>query len=94
MSCIKETPAYWKKLLFDVLAMVKQLFCSIFFVKLSSADLRWNELVSIISETNNLKLSKEDIEKMSYHNRCSSLNNNPVLVARHFQSRVEKFLKR
>ena len=30
MSGIKVTSAYWKKFLFDVLAMVKQLSCPIF----------------------------------------------------------------
>ena len=30
MNCIKGTPAYWKKFLFDVLAMVKQLGISSF----------------------------------------------------------------
>ena len=48
MSCIKETPAYWKKFLFDVLAMVKQLGIPTFFLTLSCADWRWNEQISII----------------------------------------------
>ena len=30
---------------------------------------------------------------MSYHERCDTLNKNPVLVARHFQYRVEMFFK-
>ena len=30
---------------------------------------------------------------MSYHNRCDILNSNPVPVARHFQYRVEHFVK-
>ena len=34
---IKEAPAYWKKFLFDVLAMVKQLVCPAFFMTLSSS---------------------------------------------------------
>ena len=91
MNGIKGTPAYWKKILFDVLAIVKQLGCPTFFMTLSSADLRWNELISIIAKLNNLKLSKEDIEKIPYHDRCKLLNSNPVLVAGHFQYRVEWF---
>ena len=93
MSGIKGTPAYWKKFLFDVLAMVRQLGCPTFFMTLSSADLRWNELVSIISDISKLQLSEEDIAKMSYQDRCNLLNSNPVLVARHFQYRVEIFFK-
>ena len=45
MSSINGTPAFWKKILFDVLAMVKQLGVPIFFMTLSSTDLKWNELV-------------------------------------------------
>ena len=50
MNSIKGTPAYWKKFLFEILAMVKQLGLPTFFMTLSCADLRWNELISIISK--------------------------------------------
>ena len=46
---VNGTSAYWKKFLFEVLAMVKQLGLPTFFMTLSCADLRWNELISIIS---------------------------------------------
>ena len=52
MSTIKGTPAYWKKFLFQVLAMVKQLGLPTYFMTLSCADLRWNELPTIISRLN------------------------------------------
>ena len=42
MSLIKDKPAYWKKTLFEVLAMVKQLVIPTFFMTLSRADLRRN----------------------------------------------------
>ena len=93
MNAIKGTPAYWKKFLHEVLAMVKQLGIPTFFLTLSCADLRWNELISIISKLNRLNISEEDIDQMSYHERCDTLNKNPVLVVRHFQYRVELFFK-
>ena len=93
MNCIKGTPAYWKKFLFDVLAMVKQLGIPTFFMTLSSADLKWNELISIINKLNKQGLSEEDIKNFAYHKRCQLLNSNPVLVARHFQYRAEVFFK-
>ena len=83
--------AYWKKFLCQVLAMVKQLGLPTFFMTLSCADLRWNELISIISKRESL--SDEQINNMSYFERCSYLNLNPVLLARHFQYRVEVFFK-
>ena len=93
MNSIKGTPAYWKKFLFDVLAMVKQLGAPTLFMTLSPADLEWNELVYMINKLYKLDMSEENIGNLSNHDRCRSLNSNPVLVARHFQYRVEVFFK-
>ena len=40
MNTVKGTPAYWKRFLFEVLAMVKQLGLPTYFMTLSCADLR------------------------------------------------------
>ena len=45
MNTVKGTPAYWKKFLHEVLAIVKQLGLPTFFLALSCADLRWNKLI-------------------------------------------------
>ena len=66
MNQIKRTPACWKKFQREVLAMVKQLSCPTFFLTLSCADLRWNELVEIISKLNSLGLTKENVEGLNY----------------------------
>ena len=93
MNTIKGTPAYWKRFLLEVLGMVKQLGLPTFFITLSCADLRWNELVLIISKLNGETLSEEDIKNLSYYDRCKILNNNTVVMAKHFQYRVEVFFK-
>ena len=81
MNNIEEAPAYWKKFSFDVLAMVKQLGVPTFLMTLSSADLKWNELVSIVNKLHKLDLSEDNIKNLSYQDRCRLLNSNPVLVA-------------
>ena len=93
MNAIKGSPAYWKNTLSDVLAMVKQLGIPSFFLTLSCADLRWNEFPEIISKLNGKELSFEEISALSYFQKCELLNSNPVLLARHFQYRVEMFFK-
>ena len=60
---------------------------------LSYADLKWNEMAFKINKLHKLDLSEEDIEKLNYYDRCRLLNCNQVLVARHFQYRIEVFLK-
>ena len=60
---------------------------------LSSANLRWNELISLINELKQKDLPAEKIECLSYHEMCELLNSNPVWIARHFQYRVEVFFR-
>lgn len=80
MNSIKGTPAYLKHFLYDVLAMVKQLGLPTFFLTLSCADLRWDELVLIIGKLNNINVNPDELD---YFSRCNILNQNPVLTARH-----------
>ena len=68
--------------------MVKQLGIPTYFLALSCADLRWEELPYIIEKLNNLGLSDEELKNLSYQERCNLLNKNPVLVARYFQYKV------
>ena len=73
--------------------MVKQLGTPTLFLTLSCADLRWNKLIPIIFKLNHIDISHEEVDGMSYHERCDTLNKNPILVARHFQNRLEMFFK-
>ena len=88
---IPGTPPYWQKFMYEVVAMVKQLGIPTWFMTLSCADLRWPELFQIIARTQGKNLTDEQVEAMSYNERCSMLNHNPVVVAKHFQHRVETF---
>ena len=48
MSSVKGKPAYLKRFLYDVLAIVEQLEMPTYFMTFSCADLRWEELQYII----------------------------------------------
>ena len=93
MSSVKGTSACRKQFLYDVLAMVKQLGIPTYFLTMPRADLRSEELPYIINRLNNLGLHKEELKILSYQERCNLSNNNSVLVARHFQYKVEVFFK-
>ena len=94
MNTLKGTPAYWKRFQLEVLAMIKQLGLPTFFITLSCADLRWHELIEIIYKLNEGDiLTDYDIHSMNYFDKTKILNSNPVLLARHFQYRVEVFFK-
>ena len=76
--------------MFEVIAMVKQLGIPTWFMT-SCADLRWPELFQIIAKTQGKNMTDNEIESLSYNERCSMLSLNPVVVAKHFQHRVETF---
>ncbi|KXJ10654.1 ATP-dependent DNA helicase PIF1 [Exaiptasia diaphana] len=86
---IPGTPPYWQKIMYEVIAMVKQLGIPTWFMTLSCEDLRWNDLFQIIAKIKGMNYSDDDIARLSYNERCSLLN--PVIVAKHFQYRVETF---
>ena len=85
MNYVKGSPAFWKRFQLEVLAMIRQLGCPTLFFTLSCADLRWDELIQIISLVNGLNLTTEYIASLNYFERCEILNSNSVLVAKHFQ---------
>ena len=66
MSSVKGKPTYWKQFLYDVMAMVKQLGIPTYFLTLSCADLRLEELPYIINKLNNVDFSDEELKKLSY----------------------------
>ena len=57
-------------------------------------DLKWKEIPEIITKLNKLNLSKEYLQSMNYFEKCELLNSNPLLLAHHFQHRVEIFSKK
>ena len=66
MNTIKGTPAYWKKFLYEALAMIKQLGLPKFFMTLSYADLSWKELISVIVKLKGEYLEEYDINNMDF----------------------------
>ena len=55
--------------------------------------MHWNDLISINATLNKESIKEDDINSMDIFERCRHLNLNPVLLARHFQYRVEVFFK-
>ena len=54
--------------------MVRQLGLPTFFMTLSCADLKWNELIATIAQLKGEKLSSDFINGMDFFERCTYLN--------------------
>ena len=66
MRNIPGSPAYWKKFMYEVVAMVKQLGIPTWFMTLSCADLRWNETFQIIGKTINITITDEELDHLPF----------------------------
>ena len=88
---VRGTPAYWQKVHYEVLAMIRQLGIPTWFLTLSAADMKWPEVIQIIARQYGNFLSEEEVSNLSWEEKCSWLRRNPVTAARHFQYRLDLF---
>ena len=90
---VRGSPAFFNKMLYDLLGIIRQLGPCTWFVTLSSADLKWPDTIRIIAQQQGKTLSDEDIAALSWEERCQYLRSNPITAARHFDNRVQLFMK-
>lgn len=94
INSIKGSPAYWKKLESEVLAMIKQLSYPSFFLTLSCADFHWEEISKLIVAANGYSFFSDELKTLNYFEKYKLLNANTIVLARHFQHRISTFLKK
>ncbi len=68
---IRSSPAYWKEQSKRVVAMVRQLGRCTFFITLSAAETKWNELIGILEKVLNKRdITEEDIKNMTFEEKA------------------------
>ena len=72
--------------------MVKQLGIPTWFMTLSCADLRWPELFQIVARTQGKNLTDEQVQALSYVERCQMLT--LLLLQSIFNTELKHFLVR
>ena len=90
---IRGSPAYFNKLFYDILGMIRQLGPCTWFITLSAADLKWPDLIQIIAKQQGQQLTDEDVLALSWEEKSRYLRSDPVTAARHFDTRVQLFFK-
>ena len=94
---VRGSPAYFQKVMYDVLAMIRQLGLPTWFFTLSAADMQWPDVIQTIAKQYGSTFTDEEVAAMSFEEKSKWLSQNPVTAARHFQYRlntfVQKFLK-
>ena len=86
---IRGSPPYWQQVMFKLLAAIKQQKIFTWFLTLSAADLRWTDTLQGIARQQGRTLSEEEIEGMTWEEKCNLLRTNPVTAARHFHYKLQ-----
>lgn len=74
--------------------MVRQVNLPTFFITLSAAEARWNELLKILKKlVDGVDATDDNIINMTYSEKCRLIRSDPVTCSRYFDYRLRELLK-
>jgi len=89
---VRGSPPYWEKATRDLYAMIRQLGPAQIFITLSAAETRWVHLLKILSEVvDNRVLTDEQVQQLSWSDKCRLISSEPITCARHFDFSIQHF---
>ena len=88
---VRGSPAYFQRVMYCVLGMIRQLGIPTWFFTLSAADMQWPDVIQTIARQYGTTLTDEDVKIMSFEEKSKWLRQNPVTAARHFQYCLNTF---
>ena len=84
MKHIRGSPPYYQKTFYELLAMTRQLGTPTWFFKVSSADMKWPDIIQTIARQFGTEYTEEQIAALSFEEKSSWIRRNPITAARHF----------
>lgn len=90
---LRGSPAYWESAKKDLFAMIRQLGIPTWFCSLSAAESRWTDLLKILGKlVNEKEYTDDDIENLTWQEKCKLIKSDPVTCTRYFNHRVQVFI--
>ena len=93
LKTVRGSPAYFQQVMYDVLAMIRQLDLPTWFLTLSAADMQWPDVIQIIARQYGTVFTDEQVAAMPFEEKSNWLRQNPVTAARHFQYQLDTFFQ-
>ena len=85
MASLTGSPPYFEKVSKELMASIRQLGPTTFFMTLSAAETRWSHLLKMLSLTVDKKeLSKDEIKELNWKEKCRLIAKDPITCARNF----------
>ncbi|XP_069114560.1 uncharacterized protein [Argopecten irradians] len=93
LRTLRGSPAYWEQAKKDVFAMIRQLGIPTWFCSFSAAETKWLVLLRILGTfVHNKAYTDEELESLSWKDKCELIKSDPVMYARYFNHRVQVFI--
>ena len=90
---LRGSPPYWEQAKKDVFAMIRQLGTPTWFCSFSAAETKWAPLLKCLSKlVNKVELSDDEIERLTWQEKCYLIKSDPVTCARYFEHRIQTFI--
>ncbi|XP_061184994.1 uncharacterized protein LOC133193010 [Saccostrea echinata] len=90
---LRNSPAYLETRKKDVFAMIRQLGLPTWFMSLSAADTRWNDLIRALGVLNDRKeYTDEQIESMTWFEKSKLVQKDPITCSRYFDHKFRMFM--
>ena len=97
LNTVRGSPPYFQAVAKDLFAMIRQLGPATFFTSFSAAETRWKHLLQILGRVvDGVDYSDEDVDNLTWVEKCRLIQSDPATCARHFDRQVQllfKFLK-
>ena len=88
---VRGSPAYLQRVIYDILAMIRQLGLPTWFLTLCTAGMQWPDVIQTIARQYGTVYINDEVAVMSFEDKSKWLRHNPVTAARHFQYRLNTF---
>lgn len=90
---LRGSPPYWEKAKKDVFAMMRQLGIPTWFCSFSAAETKWIPLLkTLVKLIDNVTYTEDDINSLSWDEKCRLIKSDPVTCSRYFDYRFQRFL--
>jgi len=92
LRSLRSSPAFFQQKQKELFAMIRTLGIPTFFATFSAAETKWTDLLSLLYKKVHGSLpTDEQLEGLTFMDKCKLIQQDPVTCARHFQYKTHLF---